>query len=360
MNKERMEALIELAGKMSQEDQKMMRDILNALHEDEIFVSSLADASELLESHMGANDGKYRRRLINFITDPENRVMSSGGVYHNFLMDLFHVKEYDIALKVCDYGLEAGPHHMDLLADAMKACGESSQFKRGEEYLAVAMEIPKRYWSWRLFCYSIDYMAKWLAAEPENDTLYERAQGLAKEFIYYFPYDEHGYNQRAELMIATNRREEAIADLKRSILEIHPDEKDSCSQLVCAQCCLTLLNLLDDSNDYDFIIKICDRGLRDTTQEQPSASAGYFMYRKAMALDAKAHCENFRVPVTISDALACYQAAFDLNQDIDFRRTIQQRYAVLRVSAVSAGVEFKPLMKRPYYIEVDGKVEKGV
>lgn len=75
------------------------------------------------------------------------------------------------------------------------------------------------------------------------------------------------------------------------------------------------------------------------------------MYRKALALDAKAHTENFRVPDTVTDALKFYQAAYDLNQDRQYSRTIEQRYAVLRPYAK----HFEPLVKRDLYTTEIGK-----
>lgn len=314
--------------------------------EDDIFVSSIADASILLQNHMNPGGALYRRRLVDFITDPANRVLSECDVYHNFIMDLFRVGDYDLALKVCDFALQFAPYHRDMLGDAIKACGDSSQFEKGEQYLARAMQIPYSLWSFRLFLYSVDFLKTKLSAYPMDKNLYQRSLALADEYIRNQPYDEHGYNQKAELLIMMNERAAAIAELKHYIFDTRPDEMDSKSELITAQCCVTLLDILDDSNDYDFIIRICDRGLRNTTQEQPSASMGYFVYRKALALDAKAHVQNFEVPTTIASALSFYQSAYDLNQDRQYGRTIEQRYAVLRPHAK----DFRPLVKRTLFV----------
>ena len=179
-----------------------------------------------------------------------------------------------------------------------------------------------------------------------DGNLYQRALALADEYMKVFPYDEHGYNQKAELLIMMNEREKAIAELKRFIFATRPDEMDSRSELITAQCCVTLLSILDDSRDYDFIIQICDRGLRNTTQQQPSASIGFFVYRKALALDAKAHAQNFESETTVKLALKFYQSAYDLNQDRSYGRTIEQRFAVLRPYAK----EFEPLVKRKFFV----------
>ncbi len=311
----------------------------------EMYVSSISDAISLLQQHMNPSGARYRRDLVDYITNPVNRVLSECDVYHNFVMDLFRVDDYDLALKVCDYALASAPYNRDMLGDAIKACGDSSQFEKGDAYLEKAREIPLDKWSFRMFLYSVDFLKTKLDAYPFDENLYKEALKLADAYTKIFPFDEHGYNQKAELLVMMNQRAQAIAELKRFIFEVQPDARDSHSELITAQCCVTLLNILDDSNDYDFIIQICEKGLRNTTQEQPSAAIGFFVYRKALALDAKAHSEHLRIPETITSALKFYQSAYDLNQDRRYSRTIEQRYAVLRPFAEN----FQPLVKRALF-----------
>jgi tetratricopeptide (TPR) repeat protein len=318
--------------------------------DEELYVSSIHDANDLLEQHMDPGDAKYRKTLVEYITDPRNRVFSECDRYHNFVMDLFRVGDFDLGLQVCDFALERAPYNRDMLGDAIRACGGSSQFERGEAYLRRAYEIPMNKWSFRLFLYSIDFLKSKLDAYPMDEELYTQALALADQYIAYYPFDEHGYNQKAELLDMMNQREQAIVELRHFIFDVQPDAKDSRSELITAQCCVTLLDILDDSNNYDFIIQICEKGLRNTTQAQPSANIGYFVYRKALALDAKAHSENFKIPETISDALKFYQSAYDLNQDRQYARTIEQRYAVLRPFSK----DFQPLIKRKLYSVAEG------
>lgn len=338
------------------DNEMMERALLGALRGsrdedsgDNICVSSVREANILLQQHMPPGGAKYRRKLVEYITNPENRVLSECDIYHNFIMDLFRAGDYDLAIQTCDFALSFAPYNRDMLGDAIKACGDSSQFEKGEEYLGRAMQIPRNLWTFRLFLYSVDFLKTKLAAYPMDEELYKRAKDLADEYIFNLPYDEHGYNQKAELLIMMNERSEAIAALEEYIFRTKPNKNDDDDELVTAQCCVTLLNVLDDSSNYEYINRVCDRGLRNATQEQPSASIGFFMYRKALALDAKAHSEKLKDPITISDALKLYQAAYDLNQDRQYARTIEQRYAVLRPYAK----DFQPLVKRSLYISED-------
>lgn len=322
----------------------------------ELYVSSLNDADILLKGHMNASGAKFRRRLVEYMVDPAHRVMGPPGQYHNFIMDLFRVGDFDLGLKICEMLLEFVPYHRDILGDAIKACGDTFQFDKGEEYLQRAEQISHELWSFRLFCYSVEFLKNKLNANVRDDKLYQRALHLAEEYIHYYPFDEHGYNLKAELMILRNQRTEAIATLSSYIFDTSPDKGDRKSELVTGQCCVSLLNLLDCSSQYGEIIKICNRGLRNTTMEQPSASIAFFLYRKALALDAIATARGYEVPAEVEAALECYQAAYDLNQDHDYGRTIEMRYAVLRPHSKA----FKPLVKRPLFVTEEEPAITGI
>ena len=332
---------------------KMLKENADADDEDEddLFVSSVNNAYDLLTLHMTMRPAhaRFRKKLIDYIVDPEHNVLGDPDVYHNLIMALFHTGDFLLALKVCDFVLERAPEEADMLADAIKACGDSCRFELGEKYLDRAERMGRELWNWRLFLYAVDFLKSRLNAYRTDNELCEKALSLAEDYINRFPKDEHGYNQKAEILIIMNRRQEAQDELYNSIFNAPSDEKDEESSLVAAQCCTTMLQLLDDSTDYDLIISVCDRGLRSTTQEQPSSKIGYFMYRRAMALDARAHKDGFRSQDDVREALECYQAAYDLNRDRDYGRTIEQRYAVLRIHAK----EFVPLVRRPLFVDED-------
>ena len=345
-------------------DQELMKrlGLLNAIadagddagDEDDMFISSVKDANALLQMHMRyPGDAKYRKRLVEYITNPDNKVIVEPDVYHNLIMDLFRCGDYYAATDVCKFVLSYAPMNMDILADMMKACGDSCQFELGEEYLKKANKIPKNKWSWRLYLYSVDFLKTKLQAYPTNQAIFDRAEALAKQYMQYFKLDEHGYNQLAEIYVCANMRGKAIETLYDFILEDNLEERNG-SRLICAQCCVTLLNLLDDSNDYARIIEICNRGLDCTTQEQPSASIGFFIYRKALAMDAMLRDKNYKEG-DVLETMLNYQIAYDLNQGRSYADTIEKRYALLRAYAPSD--KFKPLVRRKLYVEQEDVCE---
>lgn len=320
---------------------------------EELHITSIRDAETLLQRYMGPSGSRMRQKIVEYLTTAENRVTADPDRYHNFIMDLFRVGDYTSGLQVCEYVLEYAPGNMDILADALKACGDACQFDLGEAYLDRAMRMATVRWNWRMFLYAVDFLKTKLQAYPADNNLFERASSLAKEYMRCFPTDERGYNQYAELLICVNRREEAIDRLLDFVFETKPGG-NFYSKLVCPQCCVTLLELLDGTNDYEKIIAICDRGLAYSAQVQPSASIGYFVYRKALAMDAKIHDMGVFSEMDIQQVLAFYQAAYDLNQDRQYARTIEMRYALLRIHVATN--HFRPLIKRRLYVEDLGDI----
>lgn len=336
-------------------DEEMMRKLalLQAMkdnEEEDVFVSSIDEADSFVILHSDLSDARVRRQLVDFVTDEENHVWGSSDEYWNLMMRFFGVRDYYSVIRLCDFALRIYPRNADLLACMIRACGACGNYALGAKWMEKAQELELRWWSYRLFLYSIDFLQEKLKNHVgDSDETLQKGLDMANDFIRHFPYDEHGYNQRAELLIIANRREEAIRDLQNSINDVQPDPSDRHSSLVTAQCCVTLLNLLDDSNDYPLIIDIANKGLLNTTQEQPSSSIGFFMYRKALALDAIAVLDNFSNPNKIREALLTYQSAYDLNQDREYARTIERRYAILYAHA-DAKDNIGRLVRRPLFV----------
>ena len=125
-----------------------------------------------------------------------------------------------------------------------------------------------------------------------------------------------------------------------------------------AQCCVTLLELLDDTNDYELIIQTAKKGIRNAKTEQLSASVGYFAYRWALALDAIVADENYANPVRVKETLVRYQAAYDISNDAQYSRIIEQNYALLR-SFADPKDNVGPLLKRPLVVQEGGEKQEA-
>ena len=341
-------------GENNDEMMRQVESMFRAFSED-ITGISVFDAINLLRMYMklGPAGAQKRKKLVEYMIAPENKVIIDPKMYHNFIMDLFRCGDFYAATDVCKFVLEYTPKNMDMLADMMRACGGSLQFDLGEEYLNKAHEIPENIWSWRLFMYGVDFLITKLQAFPGDQELFSRAENLAKQYMKNFPSDEHGYNQLAEIYVCVNQQKKAVDVLDDFIFRKKTEKREG-ARLICAQCCVTLLNLLDDSNNYERIVQICERGIDYTTQEQPSANIGFFIYRKALALDAMLRSKNYKAE-DVLETMRNYQVAYDLNQDKDYKNTIEKRYALLRVHLPPE--KYEPLVRRNLYIAVDEEAE---
>lgn len=312
----------------------------------DLFVATLADAEILLASNHGPAGAKYRQKLISSLI--KNDVREDPRRYHNFISALSDCGDYRLIIQLCDYLLAFAPLDRDILADAILTSGKLCEWDLGMHYLSKAELIPKARWNDKLFIYAGEFLKARFNAYPNNETYYQDAMALASDFINYCKHDEHAYSLKSELLVSAQCRQDAIDFLLDTIRNGYSDDNNKIekTRIVATQCCVELLQLLDDTCDYDLIIEICDKGLR-YTHDQASARISSFVYRRALAYDAKAYAENFSNKETILKALMHMQSAYTLvtngkaiaNED----KIIEDKYEALRPYA---GDKFVPLIKR--------------
>lgn len=345
--KEMLGALFEAFQQLSQRVDRL-ESVASFDKEDDgnLFVATLADAEILLDSNHGPSGAKYRKKLIDGLI--KNDVRDDPRRYHNFISALSGCGDYRLILRLCDYLLTFAPLDRDILADAILTCGKLCEWELGMGYLSKAELISKERWNDKLFIYTGEFLKARFNAYPNDDAYYQDAMSFAEEFINYCKHDEHAYSLKAELLVYAQRRQEAIEFLLDTIRNGYSDdeEKNEKTRIVATQCCVDLLELLDDTCNYDLIIEICDKGLR-YTHDQRSARISSFVYRRALAYDAKVYAQNFANKDDIVIALMHMQSAYTLvtngeiiaNED----KIIEDKYEALRPYA---GEKFVPLIKR--------------
>ena len=348
--KEMLGAMLGALQQLSERVDELENSSLRGGDYDELDITSLNDAMELVATHHGPKGALYRQRIVDSLIN--KGVRGLPALYHNFIADLSRCGDHLLILRLCDYILTFAPYDRDILADAIDACGDSCNWELGMKYFSKAQSIPKERWNDKLFLYSGLFLSSRFNAYPSNDAYFEEALKLAEDFIHYLQYDEHGYNLKASLYISAQRRQDAIDFLLDVIRNGYSNNeiKNEKTRIVATQCCMQLLDLLDDSCDYDLIIEVCDKGLR-YTHEQASARIPAFVYRRALAYDAKAYVDGFRQE-TITAALAEIQTAHTLVSNdrnvANESKILEQKYEALRRYA---GEKFVPLKRRSLTVE---------
>ncbi len=319
-----------------------LSDILDAMPNSvtstDLCFMSIKEANQAIEGPSGKlGGGGYYRRVAEYVLDEGNGVFGTVDEHFNFITAYLSRGDYFTALRLSTHALKTYPHGVDLLSCALRAAAGCGRFDLCQSYLEQAEQIPRRYWGWRLFFFAIEYYQSYLEScdlSQIEETL-DKALAMAHDYQDYFPTDERGYDKEAELCLFANRRDDAQRILEHAVFGMVDAGDGVRTSIVAAQCCVTLLEkVLADSTDYRLIIKIAQRGIRNTTQKQPSVRIGYFVYREALAqdaliCDAQDRREGFGNLEKVRDALMSYRCAYDLLDDADYRSTIERRYSIL-------------------------------
>ena len=288
------------------------------------------------EGRMGAEEC-FRKAALS-APDPDNDIFGTAIELFNHIISHLCDRDYFTALKLSYRALELYPYNVDLISATLQAANGCAQFGTCAGLLERACLIPKEIWNWRLFFFTIEYYQAYLySCDPGLIwDVFEKALAVAHDFQHYLPLDERGYDKEAELLLYANRAGQAQEVLERAIFGKVTLADGTTASLVAPQCCVTMLDkVLGDSTDYELIARVARRGLRNTAQDQPSADAGYFMYREALALDA-AVCneaderDGFRNGGRVREALVAYRCAYGMLEGRpELRTTIERRYPML-------------------------------
>ena len=280
----------------------------NTLH-----ICSAAEALALLKKNGGHGKADFMRLLADSVLDEANHVTGTAGDFNNLIDKYETFGDYCDALRICDFALKIYPRSTPLLSIALNACARSGA--DGEAYLRTAESIGRKNWNEpRLFKNAAEYCLTRALCCPmeESDACREQALSYCRDFQRVFPLDERGYMEEAAVLLSKNEIHKAEIVLRRVIFE--KITVDDCPQSVNAvNCCkLYLSDILNNSVEYDLILRIAQKGLSFSAAELGSFAMGYFSYRLALAKTALVIAGDYRNKADIEEALTCCQRAFDL------------------------------------------------
>lgn len=318
---------------------------INEKNNERVSITSIKEVMRF-ESSMFSHGDRYRRAIVDFICDESNHVDGTAKDYYRLILGMLNGRDYYSGLRLCRHALHTYPYDGDLLALAIQVASDSGQFDAAEEFFSTASTLDRSTWSPVLFLNSGNYYQARFQSNPKDRVAIERAIELAEEYMKYFPQDEYGYNQRAVCYMLENQREEAARCLRRWIFE-QTNRADASSALNVNLCCVTLLDLWDDSHAYELIVKVAKRGIRDSKNKLWNPMLDYFAYRWALARDAQVADADYQNKEDILDALKLYQAAYDVIRGRWFLSTIEKNYSLLRAFVLNTDSDPGPLIARP-------------
>jgi tetratricopeptide (TPR) repeat protein len=316
---------------------------------EDLYFASVVEAKRLLEGlDLRPGSGVYYRAVALYVLDPANQVSGDPVDYFNLLCSYAAFGDYHMMYLLALKALELYPYDADILSRAIRAAVNCSAFDNCAGLLEQAARIPKNAWTDRLFvevAYYYETLLK-VCDQARRGEVLDAALELTHTYQRYFPADERAYDREAVILLADGRVDEAQRVLERAVFGMVELPNGEQASLVAPQCCITLLDrVLGGSTDYKLIARVARRGVRNTTQEQPGASIGYFVYREALALDAIV-CdadddrEGFRNVERVREALVTYRCAYRLLKGRAYCSTIRDRYTLL---CLKSGIADLPL-----------------
>lgn len=310
---------------------------LDAEDEQDFSFISIAEAraATIIGQMNGNADGRQLRAIADWLISGAN-VAANAAQMHAFINLFIDKDDYLYVAKLASFALDRFPYNIDLLGDAIQALSKAGDFAAGQRYVDVATSIPKEYWDWYLAVWVCEFYKEQLnVCEPAQRSFYlDKGLEIIRQYREHFPLDERAYNQEAEMLLLANRRDEARAVLESAIFEPHVSDDGTPCRIAAAQCCVTYLDMVKGTDNYQEILRIAHKGIKDAAQDKPSARVGYFLLHEALALDAKL-CSaedprnGYRNPEQVEEALHAYEAAYQLNKGTIYSKVIRDRYTIL-------------------------------
>lgn len=304
-------------------------------------IQSIRDIHNRLSKFSGDTNSTsdFADKLYNVLIDCKDTILGSDHDYHNLSVEFSRKNCPLYALSVAKLGAQQYQFSTTLLADIILYGQQACAFDDCNKALERLCQIPYKYWEWRSFVFSIDYLKDSLSWVESVD-IYERNLAQAFELIEKLknniPFEERAFVAEAEIYILSSDTLKAAEVLEQAIASIQ----------VAPQCCMKLADIYLELGKYKDTIRIAAIGIRATAQEQPSTSIPYFYYLSALAKDALIHKyalehENdkngFGNEDIIRDALIDYQIAHELfstqRRHEEFIQTIQMRRRILEIKA---------------------------
>lgn len=286
----------------------------NGLHFDDMYIGSIYDAIQVLKN-LDHSQREKRQQLIEHVFS--KNLPSDQLTRTEFIHELANIPDYWAAYQACTYFLKQGFFEGSVFAEAIFLSGKLGLSKMTEAYIASVERIPTSVWSERLFSCCINALQSMaLSNHPKTVYFRELAEKFAHDYIAYFPYNEEGHYFCARMHFLQNNRNEAVDVLRRAIFEVRPGYDSR--RLVCPNCCLLLLVILERSADHDFIQTIAEKGLADSNGE--NGDCIYFAYRRARAMEAKLNSAQGKLDTSdINNVLNAYR--FTLNLISEYTKT---------------------------------------
>lgn len=264
-----------------------------------LFIPSVDIAAKMMSEAYRKTDFTRLREIQSRLNDPEveRNLSGSGDEFHNAAVELTRSNMFRYAYSLTLIGIKRYPGNTDLLSDALKYGARcNAPEDELQDLYKKLQEIDKRFWTWRAYQFSFDYLMEKLPSL--SGEAMEKVEGeisdIIQDFKDHFAYlDDQSDREKAYLMefeywISKGDTEKAEAALKTATDHELPDK--------CSQCALKYADRMFEMGEYEKVIPYAEQAM-SIMEDQHSISYGYTYYILAMSREWVARANN-----TLQDA----------------------------------------------------------
>ena len=290
----------------------------------------------IIVAYITEDYGKIKETMDYVVNTPT--IAGSENDYHNASVELVRFEDYHNAVLLLQHGLERYGNSTDILADLLLyglKCRKSGEIK--DYYFKRLSKISKRFWSWRAFSFSIDFLMNYIQYaenKEQEDYIVNEIEGLIADYKQYMPNDERAYMSEYEFYELISKHTLAEKALKTAIEKL----------TICSQCALKYADILFEQGNFREVIPLAERITR-IVEAQPSVNIGYVYYILALSKEAilrdsgnKLTADNVK---PIFDAYYCALENLDDNQNTLILEIYKRVIVLERISGVQSGINSK-------------------
>ena len=334
---------------------------------DTIYIPSIIEATRQFVMAYKSNDLKKMTDIRNYWKAQENamNISGTGDEFHNAAVELTRNDFYSDACDIISIGLLRYSKNTDLLGD-MLAYGLHCKPIDGNEmkqFFKKLESINKRYWTWRAYQFSFDYLMEYLKyvdTIEEEETVKEDILNIVEAFKNHFNYlNDKSDREKAFMMECDyyrllgedDRSKEALVEATKAL----PGK--------CVQCAFRLADVYFEEGDYKNSAYFSRMAL-ELKEDQDSINKGYAYFILAMAEEKNSRDDGSITDVAkVKKIFNYYSAAYEyFKDDITRGRTctsIKKQVKILeRLTNVDSDIDFNAGIDSSNFMELIQALQK--
>lgn len=316
-----------------------------------LYIPSVLEAANMIRSCYAQKDYQQLNAIITYLNSQQvmDHIAGTADQFHNASVRLTHDGFYDLAYGLLENaGIKRNPKSTDLLGDLMlygTRCRKLDELRKWYDQL---VNIPKRFWTWRAYQFSFDYLMETLPYAETEEELIAREREIESVFTSYkenFRYlkdksdREKAYMMEYEFYSSKGEDELGLKALANGVAAL-PGK--------CAQCAMKYADHQFEMGNYADAAAYA-RIAVDVKEDQSSISRGYTYYILAMSLEQIARKDSAINSANRMQAIySAYHAAYQYMESGRDNLTTSIKRQVIALefdSKIPSNIDFVQLEK---------------